>query len=77
MSAQAFTEHRIPNGTRVRKAFGSCGEYVGHVVGYKPRRGWYKVRYSDGDEEEMTRDEVVEHAEAEEEAADEDEEQGL
>ena len=42
----------------MQKNFGSHGVFRGQVVGYSVRWG-YRVRYTDGDEEEITRKEVV------------------
>jgi hypothetical protein len=43
----------------VQKTFGSHGVFRGEVVGYTAGKRWYRVRYTDGDEEEMSRKEVV------------------
>ncbi len=39
-------------GTTVVKVFGDK-VYVGEIIEYDTVRKWYKVRYTDGDEEEL------------------------
>lgn len=39
-------------GRRVRKEFGG-DLYDGSVVDFKPSKGWYLVRYDDGDSEDL------------------------
>lgn len=47
------------HGRRVRKWFrGVKRWYFGDVVGYDAQKGWWRVRYSDRDEEELNRREV-------------------
>ena len=49
-----------PNGTIVRKAFNK-GHYEGEITNHDPMEDFYRIRYSDGDTEEMTFMEVQQY----------------
>ena len=44
-------EHMV--GIRVVKLFDG-GVFLGIITSYDPRKKWYRVKYTDGDEEELT-----------------------
>ena len=54
-----------PLDTPIYKVFvnkhGLDQEFKGKVVGYNKRRKWFRIRYSDGDEEELTHTQVRKH----------------
>ena len=49
-----------PNGTIVRKAF-NRGHFEGEITNHDPKEDFYRIRYSDGDTEEMTYMEVQQY----------------
>ena len=54
------TTHVYHDGTIIRKRFRD-GTFEGEVTQYDPRAKFYKIRYTDGDTEELTYDEVKHH----------------
>ena len=52
---------RYPLGTIVRKKFrinGKWAPFEGEIINYDPTNKWYKVKYTDGDQEDFTNQEV-------------------
>ncbi len=49
-------------GTRVRKFFSGYGEFIGEVVEVDEKRKWHKVKYADGDAEDLNPEEVIRYA---------------
>ena len=52
--------NNIRCGTKIIKKFGGV-PYEGIVKEYDDLTGWYKITYEDGDSEEMTKEEVINH----------------
>ena len=56
--------NNIRCGIKIIKKFGGV-PYEGTVKEYNELTGWYKIKYEDGDSEEMTKEEVINHFKAE------------
>jgi hypothetical protein len=59
MIESALAEY--PIGSKVAKMFKVNREqrwFTGHVIGYDPIKKWFRIKYTDGDKEEMSRTEL-------------------
>ena len=49
-------------GMKVRKFFENYGEYIGVIIDVDEDNSWHKVKYRDGDVEELSSDEVLKYS---------------